>query len=384
MANSFATAINEDIGFLKKLQSIQIGGGNAGRSSTKMKKRDLIFVLRNVSILVENGLSLPKAFETLVKEKALQKYSPMLHTIKSRVENGDAFSDALTQFPNTFSDLMVSQVRVGEKSGTIPQTLSRLMQQLEHADNLKSQIIKKLTYPALLITAGTGAVTFMLLYVVPTFENVYKESGAKLPAVTQFLIYVGQFGTSYGWMILLGIIALVCSMAYVRKTPAGRLWMDTWLVRIPVLGQWFKNIAVLQFMEVLGNLMDAGFTVVEALKACSTAVGNRHIRQTITEMQDALNRGERFSDELAKYGDLFPPVVNQLVLVGEKTGTLPKTTVHIRAHLRREVETYTNVMLGMIEPIMTATLATAIGTILLAIYLPMFDMINAMNGGPGH
>jgi type IV pilus assembly protein PilC len=134
---------------------------------------------------------------------------------------------------------------------------------------------------------------------------------------------------------------------------------------------------------VLGNLMDAGFTVVEALKACSHAVGNRKIRETIMEMHEALTRGERFSEELARHGELFPPVVNQLVIVGEKTGTLSKTTVHIRAHLRREVETYTNVMLGTIEPVMTAGLASAIGTILLAIYLPMFDMINAMNGG-GH
>jgi type II secretory pathway component PulF len=381
MTNFAGNAAPQSMGLLKKLQSIQLGGK---RGSLKMKKRELIFVMRNVSILIENGLSLPKAFETLVKEKSLQKYATMLHTIKVRVENGDAFSDALAQYPDTFTDLMVSQIRVGEKSGTIPQTLGRLMHQLEHADNLKGQIIKKLTYPALLVTAGTGALSFMLLYVVPTFENVYKESGAKLPAVTQFLIYVGQVGTSYGWMILLALIALVFTTAYIRKKPNGRLWMDTWLLKVPMIGPWFKNIAVLQFVEVLGNLMDAGFTVVEALKACSTAVGNRCIRNTITEMQDALTRGERFSDELARHGDLFPPVVNQLVIVGEKTGTLSKTTVHIRAHLRREVETYTNVMLGTIEPVMTAGLATAIGTILLAIYLPMFDMINAMNPSQGH
>jgi type IV pilus assembly protein PilC len=349
-----------------------------------MKKRDLIFLLRNVSILIENGLSLPKAFETLVKEHSLQRYSGMLQTIKSRVENGDAFSEALTQFPEVFSDLMVSQIRLGERSGTIPQTLARLMHQLEHADNLKSLIIKKMTYPALLTTAGGGAVTFMLLYVVPTFENVYKESGAKLPAVTQLLISAGNFGTTYGWLILLAFIGLIVGVISTRRNPTGRVWMDTWLIRVPVLGPWFRNMAVLQFVEVLGNLMDAGFTVVEALKSCANAVGNRCIRQKILEMHDALNRGERFSEELARHGDLFPPVVNQLVSVGEKTGTLTKITVHIRAHLRREVETYTNVMLGMIEPIMTAGLATAIGTILLAIYLPMFDMINAMNGGPGH
>lgn len=369
------------LGLLAKLQSIQIGGKKAGH---KMRKRDLIFVLRNICILTENGLSLPKAIETLVKEKSLARYLDMLQTIKSRVENGDSFSEALSQYPETFSEIMVSQIRIGERSGTIPQTVARLMQQLEHSDNLKGQIIKKMTYPCLLVTAGSGALSFMLLYVVPTFENVYKESGAQLPAVTQFLILVGQLGTSYGWIVLLAMIALVFATVYTRKNPAGRLWMDEWLLKVPLLGPFFRNIAVLQFVEVLGNLMDAGFTVVEALRACSHAVGNRKIRQTIMEMQEALTRGERFSDELARCGDLFPPVVNQLVVVGEKTGTLPKTTVHIRAHLRREVETYTNVMLGTIEPVMTAGLAAAIGTILLAIYLPMFDMINAMNGGGGH
>jgi len=180
-------------------------------------------------------------------------------------------------------------------------------------------------------------------------------------------------------MVLLALVALVSTVVGIRRQTAGRLWMDGWLLRLPMLGQFFKNISVLQFMEVLGNLMDAGFTVVEALESCAKSVGNRAIRQSILEMHEALTRGERFSDELGRHGDLFPPVVKQLVVVGEKTGTLSKTTVHIRAHLRREVETYTNVMLGAIEPIMTAGLATCIGGMVLAIYLPMFDMIGAMN-----
>jgi type IV pilus assembly protein PilC len=375
MSNFSGATNNQNI--FQKLQNIQIGGG----SGPKIKKRDMIFILRNISILVENGLSLPKALETLVQEQSLKKHSPMLQEIKSRVENGEAFSEALALYPDAFSDIMVGQVRIGERSGTIPATLGRIMHQLEHADNLRGQIIKKLSYPALLITAGSGAVTFMLLYVVPTFEGIYSKAGAKLPAITQFLIDVGAFGTTYGWMILLGMVGIVGGIVSIRRSEKGRLWMDTSLLKVPLLGQWFKNLAVLQFMEVLGNLMDAGFTVVEALKSCAGAVGNRAVRQSINEMHDALTNGERFSDELARHSDLFPPVVNQLVIVGEKTGTLSKTTMHIRAHLRREVETYTNVLLGAIEPIMTLGLAGAIGCILLAIYLPMFDMIGAMGGG---
>lgn len=362
--------------FLKKLQNIKIGGG--GTKGVKIKKRDMIFMLRNLSILIENGLSLPKSLETLVTEKSLKKYSSMLEDIKARVENGEAFSDSLASYPDSFNELMVSQIQIGERSGTIPVTMARIMHQLEHADNLKGHIIKKLSYPCILVTAGSGAITFMLLYVIPTFQGIYEDSGAKLPGITQLLITVGELGSKYGWMLILGIVGLVAAIAGIRRQTAGRLWIDTWLLRVPLLGQWFKNISVLQFMEVLGNLMDAGFTIVEALESCSKAVGNRAIRQSIDEMHAALTRGERFSDELGRYGDLFPPVVRQLVVVGEKTGTLSKTTVHIRAHLRREVETYTNVMLGAIEPTMTAGLACCIGGMVLAIYLPMFDMIGAM------
>lgn len=375
--SNFSSAKGGEQNLLQKLQNIQIGGS---AQKGKVKKKDMIFILRNVAILIENGLSLPRALETLVGERSLAKYSHMLGDIKSRVENGEAFSDALTHYPESFSDIMVGQIRIGEKSGTIPATMGRIMHQLEHADNLKGQIIKKLSYPILLVTAGSGAVTFMLLYVVPTFEGVYSESGAELPGITQLLIQVGRIGTTYGWMILLGIIAFIGSIVGIRRNPNGRLAMDGLMLKVPMLGQFFKNIAVLQFMEVLGNLMDAGFTVVEALHSCANAVGNRAIRKSIAEMHSALTEGERFSDELAKHSELFPPVVNQLVIVGEKTGTLSKTTVHIRAHLRREVETYTNAMLGTIEPVMTAGLASAIGCIILAIYLPMFDMIGAMNG----
>ena len=138
--------------FFQKLQNIQIGSG--AKSSLKMKKRDLIFILRNLAILIENGLPLAKGLETMVQEKSLKKYKGLLETIKQRVENGDAFSDGLALFPDTFNEIIVSQVRVGEKSGTVPDTLNRIMQQLENSDGLKAKIIKKLAYPVLLVVAG--------------------------------------------------------------------------------------------------------------------------------------------------------------------------------------------------------------------------------------
>ncbi len=361
--------------FLQMLASIQLGGAS---QKVKIKKRDLTFILRNIATLTENGLSLPKALETICKEKSLKKYSGMLGDIRQTVENGETFSGALLKYKDSFGELFISQIKIGEKSGTLPATLERLTQQLEHADNLKSTVIKKLSYPALLCVAGTGAVSFMILYVVPTFEKTYKESGAKLPAVTQFLIDVGHVAKYYGWMMVLAMIVSVVGWVIARRTPSSRLVIDRYLLKVPMVGDCLKNFAVLQFMEVLGNLMEAGFTMVDALQSCAKAINNRAVRQSVEELHSAVLRGERFSSELEKHGDLFPPIVNQLIIVGEKTGTLGKATQNIKAHLKREVERYLSIMIGSIEPIMTAGLAAAIGTILLAIYLPMFDMIGNM------
>jgi type IV pilus assembly protein PilC len=367
------------LGWLQTLQSIQIGG----KQRKKVKGRDLIFILRNIATLIENGLSLPTALQTISREKTLQQHHAMLGTICRTVENGNMFSEALKPFGDTFSELLVAQIRIGERSGTLPQTLDRIVQQLEQADNLKATIIKKLAYPVLLCTAGTGSITFMLLYVIPTFEKTYKDAGAKLPAITQFLIDVSRFGTSYGWMIALAFVAGLVGFFVARRNESSRLVIDLYAMRLPLLGEMLRNMAVLQFMEVLGNLIEAGFTVADALRSCARAVSNHAVRARVEALQAAVIRGERFSAHMEANSDIFAPIVNQLIIVGEKTGTLPKATQNVRAHLKREIDRTLGIMVGAIEPILTISLAAAIGCILLAIYLPMFDMIGAMGGEQG-
>jgi type IV pilus assembly protein PilC len=155
--------------------------------------------------------------------------------------------------------------------------------------------------------------------------------------------------------------------------------MDHAVLRTPVFGKWLRDMAVLQVMDVLNNLMTAGFTLAESLRQTADSVSNRAVRQGVRNLQQAVERGERFSRELERHHDLFPPIVNQLVIVGESTGQLTKATLDICNHLRREIERKTNIMVGMLEPILTISLAAAIAVILLAIYLPMFDMVNTVS-----
>jgi type II secretory pathway component PulF len=381
--NTGARSAARPAGLLQTLQSIKIGSATQRK---KIKSRDLIFILRNIATLIENGLSLPTALQTIAREKTLQQYHSMLSTICRTVENGEMFSEALKRYQETFGELLIAQIKIGERSGTLPLTLDRVVQQLEHADNLKATIIKKLAYPTLLCVAGSGAITFMLLFVIPTFEKTYKDAGAKLPAITQFLIDLSRFGTSYGWMIGVALVTAVVAFVVARRNDASRLWIDRHALRLPLLGDTLRNMAVLQFMEVLGNLIEAGFTVADALRSCARAVSNHAVRERVEKLHAAVIRGERFSSKMEANSDIFPPIVNQLIIVGEKTGTLPKATQNVRAHLKREIERTLSIMVGAIEPILTLSLAAAIGCILLAIYLPMFDMIGAMGGGeqPGH
>jgi type IV pilus assembly protein PilC len=197
------------------------------------------------------------------------------------------------------------------------------------------------------------------------------------------MIDVSRFGQAYGWMIGLAVGIAVVAFIVARRNDASRLAIDRYALRIPLLGETLRNIAVLQFMEVLGNLIEAGFTVADALRSCAKAVSNQAVRQCVEQLHTGVIRGERFSSNMERHSEYFPPIVNQLIIVGEKTGTLPRATQNVRAHLKREIDRTLSILVGAIEPILTLSLAAAIGCILLAIYLPMFDMIGAMAGEQG-
>ena len=256
--------------------------------------------------------------------------------------------------------------------------LTRIADQLEKANRVRSQVIRRLSYPAVLVVAGAMAVTFMLGFVIPVFEEIYAESHVPLPGVTQTLIVAGHWTVNYGWIVPLVGLGLAAGIKQYRSSPTSAARMDGVMLRVPLLGDWLRNLAVLQFMDVFGDLLASGFKVVEALDISSRSVGNRAIRQSVEDLQTAVTRGERFGRELDQLGDLFPPVVSQLIAVGEQTGTMAKAASEIRKHLEKEIERQTNIMVGTIEPVLTVILAGSIAVILLAIYLPMFDMIGTV------
>jgi type IV pilus assembly protein PilC len=355
----------------------KIGRGGKPRQA-KLKDRDLVFILRNLSTLTQSGVSLPKALATLAEEKALGKHRDMLHTIRRHLETGETFSSALVRFGGAFDPVMVNQIKVGEHSGTLGDTLTTIARHCEDAHRLQSEIIKKLAYPIMLVIMGAAVITFLLTYVIPVFKKTYDDAHVTLPFITKVLIQVGAFTKGYGLIIVGLVFVTVVVIRQLRKRADFAYKMDATILAAPVFGHWLRDVAVLQLMEVLGSLMDAGYNLAEALGEAGQGIGNRAIRQSVRDLQNAVRRGEKFSRELERHGDMFPPIVSQLVIVGEQTGTLTRATGHIRDHLQREIERKTNIFVGAIEPALTISLAGAIAAILLAIYLPMFDMVNTV------
>jgi type IV pilus assembly protein PilC len=344
----------------------------------KMRQRDLAFLLSNLATLISSGVSLPKALGTVEREQSLQKQAAMIQSIRRRIEDGDSFSAALAAYPAVFSVVLVSQIKVGERAGTLHETLTQLAEQQERQTELRAYIVKKLAYPIALVILGSIIVTFMLLYVLPVFEKTYASAGVPLPFITRFMLGVGHFAASYGWLAPLGAGAGVFALKRVRAKPEAAAALDQMILKAPVIGGWLKKIAVLNLMDVLGNLLDAGYTIAEALAVARDAVTNRFVMEKVSALQVAVQRGEKFSRELERHDDLFPPVVSQLAVVGEQTGKLARSTASIRKHLRRDIERTTSILVGLLEPALTIILAAVIGAILLAIYLPMFDMIGTV------
>lgn len=360
---------------LKTLHEIKFGND----PERSFKRKDLIVFLRNLTTLVENGVSLTHALETVTKDRSLKKYQNIFLSLSRSLKGGESLSTAMKLFPLAFNSTLLSQVEVGERSGALDKALVRITEQLERSSGHKKLIIKKLTYPAILLVAGIGSVTFMLLCVIPTFQAMYDDAGATLPAITQLLIDTSEFVQKYAFHLLGLTIGCAAGLVSVMKNATSRLWIDSMLIRLPLIGDWFRNLAVLQFAEVLGNLMESGFTLAEALPPAGRAIKNRYVQNKILGLYRAIRRGERFSQSLEQEGNLFPAVVNQLVIVGERTGRLVPVTKQIRKHLRRDVEDSTDAMVATIEPLLTIILAVAVGGILLAVYLPMFDLIGKVN-----
>jgi len=351
---------------------------------SRVKAKDLTAFTRQLSTLVNAGLPLMRCIEVLKKQKMAPALADCLDGISDSIAGGGTFSEALTAYPKIFDHLYVNMVKAGEAGGVLEVVLNRLAEFAEKAQKIKNKVKGAMIYPSVVLTAAIGITAFLLVTVIPKFQQVFNDilGGAQLPAITEFVMNLSEFVQHNGLQIFLGVAAVVVIYKIFGKTPFGAYQLDKVRLHMPVIGSLVQRTAIAQFSRTLGTLLSSGVPILQSLVIVRDTTGNRVVAKAIQTVHDAVKEGESMTDPLAS-SSVFPPMVVSMVQVGEETGALPDMLTRIANTYDDEVDNAVAGMTAAIEPALIIFLAVVVGTIVIAMFLPMIKIISSVSGAGG-
>jgi type IV pilus assembly protein PilC len=332
-----------------------------------------------LSMLLENGLSLQKSLESLAKDRACRKFKRVLTTLLSKVSSGESLSHAMASFQRVFTPTMIHHIALAEASGTLVDSLTRIRKNLEESLELRRMLVQKLSYPALVILAGTGLIMFMLVSVVPQFETIYAESKVSLPWVTSVVTGFSRLMSQIIWIVPIVVIGGFLSWRAMRRNEKLSRKTDALLLKLPGIGPFFQDLSAIEYLRSALVLSEAGFVPLDALTQAARSVPNRHAKFLLQEVALDIQRGYKISVAMRRCEYLFPSAVMQLIAVGEQTGGLTQALTGACNLVKSRLDTRIQAVLGVLEPALTISLATCVGWIVLAIYMPMFKMFDVLD-----
>ena len=363
------------------------GGGSGMRKEvtlggllvSRVRPKQLMVFTRQLATLVDAGLPLLRGLRILLKQEKHPTLRKALTGMGEAVEGGSTFSEALGQFPKIFDKLFVNMVRAGEAGGVLEIVLTRLAEFMEKAEAIKNKVKSAMIYPIVVLVAAMGILTFMLMVVIPKFEEIFNDllEGAALPMLTQMVMVVSKAVTEYGLFVFGGITLIVVLIILWKRTASGRVAMDAMKLKLPVFGILFRKTAVARFTRTLGTLMSSGVPVLQALNIVRDTAGNEVVSRAIQGVHDSVKEGDSMSMPLEVSG-VFPGMVVSMVDVGEETGALPEMLMRIADNYDDEVDNAVAGLTSVIEPIMIVLLALIIGTIVIAMFLPLIELMKQM------
>ena len=350
----------------------------------RVKTKDLTTFTRQLATLVNAGLPLMRCIEVLKKQNQIPALSDCLNGISEAIAGGATFSESLTAFPKIFDNLYINMVKAGEAGGVLEVVLGRLAEFAEKAQKIKNKVKGAMIYPSVVLFAAIGITAFLMVKVIPQFQQVFNDilNGQELPAVTQFVMGCSDFVQHNGLQILIGAIAIWVIYKMIGKTSKGAYLLDVIRLRVPVTGTLLKRTAISQVTRTLGTLLASGVPILQALTIVRDTTGNRVIANAIQSVHDAVKEGESMTDPLAASG-VFPPMVVSMVQVGEETGALAEMLTRIANTYDDEVDNAVAGLTAAIEPALIIFLAVVVGTIVIAMFLPMIKIISSVSGGGG-
>ena len=339
----------------------------------KIKQKDISIFTRQFSTMIDAGLPLVQGLSILSKQNPNPKMKAMLESIKEEVESGKTLTESLKNFPKHFDTLYVNMVDAGENGGILYIILDRLSVYMEKSIKLKREIKTALIYPSVVISAAILVTTILLVFVIPTFAELFEDFGAELPLPTQIVINISNFFVKYFFVISGSFFTSLIIFFKFSKTDKGKSVLHPIYLKLPIFGDLIRKVAVARFTRTLGTMLSSGVPILTALNICSKTAGNKVVEVTVQKTRVAISEGKQMADTLSE-SNVFPATVTQMIGVGETSGALDKMLEKVAIFYEEEVDNAVGALKQLIEPLMILFLGVIIGGLVIAMYLPIFKL----------
>ncbi|PLX96349.1 MAG: pilus assembly protein PilC [Desulfuromonas sp.] len=339
----------------------------------KVTTKDLVVFTRQFATMIDAGLPLVQCLDILSSQQENSTFKRILLTVKEDVESGSTFADALRKHPKAFDELFVNLVAAGEVGGILDTILNRLAAYIEKAQKLKKQVKSAMTYPTTVVAIATIVVGVILVFVIPAFEKMFADFGGALPGPTQVVINMSNFVQDYILVIIGGMILAVFLCKKFYATTKGRALVDEWALKMPVFGILIRKVAVAKFTRTLGTMVSSGVPILDGLDIVAKTAGNKTVEKAINRVRQSISEGNTIAEPLTKSG-VFPPMVCQMIAVGEQAGSIDTMLNKIADFYDDEVDDAVANLTAMMEPLLMLFLGTIVGGLVIAMYLPIFKL----------
>jgi type IV pilus assembly protein PilC len=345
----------------------------------KVETKELVVFTRQFATMIDSGLPLVQCLDILAGQQENKTFKDILYKVKEDVESGSTFAEALGKHPRAFDELYVNLVAAGEIGGILDTILGRLAAYIEKAMKLKKQIKGAMVYPVTIMSIAVIVVGVILIFVIPTFAKMFADFGGELPAPTRFVIGLSNFLMKYIIVIIAVFFGIATAIRKYYATAAGRKTIDRLSLKAPIAGPLIRKVAVAKFTRTLGTMISSGVPIMDGLEIVAKTAGNKIVEEAIYGVRQAISEGRTMAEPLAECG-VFPPMVTQMISVGEATGAMDAMLSKIADFYDDEVDDAVSAMTAMMEPLLMVFLGTTVGGLVVAMYLPIFKLAGAVGG----
>ncbi|RQD67828.1 MAG: type II secretion system F family protein [Desulfonatronovibrio sp. MSAO_Bac4] len=342
-----------------------------------VSSRDMVVFSRQFSTMINSGVPILQSLQVMCDQTENKKLRRKLYEVKNDIESGSSLYEGLSKHKDVFDDLYTNMVDAGETGGVLDVVLDRLAQYIEKVARLKAKVKSAMIYPGVIVTVAIAVIAIILIFVIPTFEQMFADFGGALPAPTQFVINLSRFAKGNILYIILGLIAAFIAFKMFYRWEKGKILVDNWILFVPVFGPLLRKVVVARFSRTLSTMISSGVPILNALDIVSRTSGNKTVEHAVQDAKKSISEGQTLSEPLDETG-IFPPMVIHMISIGETTGALDTMLGKIADFYDDEVDVAVDTLTSLIEPIMIVILGVIVGGLVISMYLPIFQIADVV------